>query len=79
MNASSNDSTNISMCNVFGLSKESEVAKKLFNVKIGNKSYEEVILLLSYVTQSDNIDSLYIANNAGIIGFKYDNKKYTLL
>ena len=78
MRAVSSNNPNIWMCNVFGQTKEGAVAKKLSNQLIGNKTYQEVILLLHSPGLSDNIDSLFIANNVGIVGFKYANKVYAL-
>lgn len=78
MHAVSNNESNIGMCNVFGLSKESVVAKKLFDQLIGTRIYQEVILLLPNEGNDKNIDSLFIANNFGIVGFNYSNNKYTL-
>jgi hypothetical protein len=78
MRAMSNNSPNIVMCNVFGQTKESVIAKRLSNYSIGNRSYQEVILLLHNQGFSDNIDSVFLANNVGIVGFKYSNNKYSL-
>ena len=79
MRARSNDSVNVSMCNVFGQTAEARVAKKLTNYTAGTKTYPEAILLLSDPLYNKNIDSIIIANQAGIVGFNYANKKYTLL
>ena len=65
----------INMCNVFGQTKEGVIAKKLSNQRIGDRTYQEVILLLHNPGLSDNIDSIFIANNVGIVGFKYANEK----
>ncbi|MFI5188354.1 MAG: hypothetical protein ACHQF0_16605 [Chitinophagales bacterium] len=78
MNAASNNNPNILMCNVFGLAKEGVIAKKLSNYPVGSRNYREVILLLHNLGFSDNIDSVFIANDVGIVGFEYSNKKYTL-
>jgi hypothetical protein len=78
MRAISDNNPNISMCNVFGQSKEGVIAKKLSNYLIGNRTYQEVIVLLHNQGYSDNIDSIFIANHVGIVGFKYTNKTYSL-
>ena len=78
MQAWSNNNPNVSMCNVFGQTKEAVVAKKLSNYPVGNRTYSEVILLLSSPALTNNIDSIFIANRTGIVGFKYANKTYTL-
>jgi hypothetical protein len=78
MNAVSNSMANVSMCNVFGQTREGRVAKRLNSIMLGNKIYNDVILLLSSPALNNNIDSIYIANNKGYIGFKYGNKNYTL-
>lgn len=69
---------NIAMCNVFGQTKEGIVAQKMSNKSIGLNTYKEVILLLPSQGYSSDIDSVYIANNYGIVGFNYFNQKYTL-
>ncbi len=78
MRAFSGNDPNISICNIFGLSKEGAAAKRFSNQLIGNRTYQEVILLFHGPGLSDNIDSLFIANNVGIVGFKYANKTYAL-
>jgi hypothetical protein len=78
MRAMSGNIPNMNMCNVFGQTKEGVVAKKLSNQSIGNRTYQEVILLFHGPGLSDNIDSIFIANNIGIVGFKYANKVYAL-
>ena len=78
MRAMSGNDPNMNMCNVFGQTKEGVVAKRLFNQTIGSRTYQEVILLLRNPGLSDNIDSIFIANNAGIVGLKYANKTYAL-
>ncbi len=78
MRATSGNNPNIAMCNVFGQTKEGIIAKRFSNQAVGSRNYKEVILLLHNPGYSDNIDSVFIANNVGIVGFKYTNKKYTL-
>lgn len=78
MNAMTGNKQNIVMCNVFGQTKEGIIAKKLSNQTIGSRTYPETILLLHNQGNSDNMDSIFIANNAGIVGFKYENRKYAL-
>ena len=78
MSAWSNNNPNVSMCNVFGQTKEARVAKRFSNYPVGARTYQEVILLLSIPGYSDNIDSIIIANHAGVVGFKYATKNYVL-
>ena len=78
MRAMTGNNPNIVMCNVFGQTKEGVIAKRFSNLTIGSKAYPETILLLHNQGYSDNIDSVFIANNVGIVGFKYANKKYAL-
>ncbi len=78
MQAFSNNNPNIVMCNVFGQTKEGLIAKRLNDYTIGNHRYNDVVLTIHNQGYSDNIDSVFIANNAGIVGFKYAGKKYTL-
>lgn len=78
MRAWSNNTPNVSMCNVFGQTKEGVVAKKLFYHPVGSKTYPEAILLLSSPSLSNNIDSIIIANRVGIVAFKYGSNRYFL-
>lgn len=78
MTAYSNNNPNMTICNIFGQTKEEVVAKTLGKYSVGNKSYKEVILILHNPGYSDTIDSVYIANNVGIVGFKYFDKHYSL-
>jgi len=78
MSAWSNGNPAITMCNVFGQTKEGTIAKKLSNYRVGNRTYAEAILLLSNPGYSNNIDSVVIANKAGIVGFRYGGVRYFL-
>ncbi len=78
MRTMSNNSPNIAMCNVFGQTKQGVIAKRLSNYPVGTRTYQEVILLLHSPVYSDNIDSVFIANHVGIVGFKYSGNKYSL-
>ena len=78
MSAWSNGNPAIVMCNVFGQTKEGAIAKKLNNYRVGSRTYAEAILLLSNPGYSNNIDSVVIANKAGIVGFRYAGNTYTL-
>lgn len=51
---------------------------RLRNFNNGNKTYGEVLLIKHAEGYSDSIDSLFLANGTGIIGFNYLNKKYIL-
>lgn len=66
------------MRDVFQKAREGSVAKRLSNYTIGSRTYGEVILMLNSVGNSNSIDSIFIANNVGIVGFKYMGKKYSL-
>jgi hypothetical protein len=78
MRAMTGNNRNIVMCNVFGQTKEGIIAKRFSNQTIGSKTYPETILLFQNQAYSANIDSIFIANNTGIVGFKYVNKRYAL-
>jgi hypothetical protein len=58
--------------------KRQGLIEKFTNYNLGNRTYNEVILTLPYPSNLRIIDSVYIANNYGIVGFKYLDKKYTL-
>lgn len=51
---------------------------RLHNFNNGYRTYGEVLLIKHAEGFSDTIDSLYLANGTGIIGFNYFNKKYIL-
>ena len=78
MRAYSNDSLNMGICNVFGEAKDGIIAKRLKNYLIGNKTYNDAILIFHNQGYSDTIDSVYIADHAGIVGFTYFGRNYTL-
>jgi hypothetical protein len=78
MRAWSNNEPNVDMCNVFGQTKEGKIAQRFYNYKLGSRTYPEAILLLSSPAFTDNIDSIVIANHAGIVGFRYENRNYVL-
>ena len=78
MRAVSNNSPNVSMCNVFGQTKEGVVAKKFNYYSVGSRTYPEAILLLSSPAFSNNIDSIIIANHVRIVAFRYSNNRYFL-
>jgi hypothetical protein len=78
MKATSGNNPNIAMCNVFGQTQEGKIAKRLYNYSVGRRNYQEVILLFHNQGFQNNIDSIYIANNVGIVGFKYSTKTFAL-
>jgi hypothetical protein len=78
MYATSGNNPDMGMCNVFGQTKAGIVAKRFYNLPVGARSYQEVILLLHSPGLPGNIDSVFIANNVGIVGFNYSTKKFTL-
>jgi hypothetical protein len=63
---------------VFAKANAGIVAKRLTNHVIGNKTYQEVILIFQNPKTSNPIDSIFLANNNGIAGFSYLGKKYSL-
>jgi hypothetical protein len=78
MRAMTGNIPNISMCNVFGQTKEAINAKKLSDYLVGTRRYHELILLLHNPSLANNIDSIFLANNVGIVGLKYLNNHYSL-
>jgi hypothetical protein len=78
MRATSENNPNIELCNMFGQAQEGKIAKRLYNYPVGGRNYPEVILIRHNQGFLDNIDSVYIANNVGIVGFKYSLEKFTL-
>lgn len=75
----SDSNISMSMCNVFGQAKEGVIARKLRNYTAGNNLYQEAIMLLGSAANSNKIDSVVIAKNAGIVAFSYAARKYVLL
>lgn len=59
-------------------SNEGHFKTRLYNYNIGNRTYSEVLLVKHNPGSSDSIDSLFLANGTGIIGFNYLNQKYIL-
>ncbi len=78
LNAYSKGEPNIVMCDIFAKSGQGKSAKRLSNVNIGNHQYPDVILLLHNEGYSNGIDSLFIADRSGIVGFQYDGVNYVL-
>lgn len=78
MQAYSNNNPNMTICNIFGEAKDGIIAKSLSHYSIGNKTYDDAILIFHNQGYSDSIDSVYIADHAGIVGFNYYGKNYTL-
>jgi hypothetical protein len=76
--AVSNNTYIFSMWDVLGKAKEGVQAKTLFQFLIGSKTYREVIVVFRSSSAPDIVDSVMIANNNGIVGFKYYGKKYSL-
>lgn len=76
--AASNGEIIIYTGNVLGSDKDRTSIKRLKNYSVGNRVYREAVLMFRNPTASDKIDSVVIANNAGIVGFKYDGMTYTL-
>jgi hypothetical protein len=78
MQAYSNNNPNMTICNIFGEAKDGIIAKRLGRYSLGNKTYDDAILIFHNQGYSDTIDSVYIADHAGIVGFNYYGKNYTL-
>jgi hypothetical protein len=78
MTSYSNSNIDMSICNIFGETKEGIFAKNLSDYPIGNIVYHQAILILHEPGNSNSIDSIFIANNHGIVGFKYLGRQYTL-
>jgi hypothetical protein len=66
------------MRDVFKKANEGNVVKRLNNYFIGSRSYNEVILMTRSTPVANSIDSVFMANNAGIVGFNYNGVKYSL-
>lgn len=78
LTAISNNNFNMGFCNIFDQSSQDTLVKRLSNFRIGNKSYPEVLLIVHNPGNQDTIDSIFLANNTGIVGFKYNGKHYEL-
>lgn len=48
------------------------------SLKIGNRTYSDVILATSLFGDGNTVDSIYLAYNYGVVGFNYHKKKYFL-
>ena len=48
------------------------------SLKIGNRTYSDVILATSLVSDGNTVDSIYLAYNYGVVGFNYHKEKYFL-
>lgn len=69
---------NVSLCDVFENANHRSTANRMSNRTIGNNAYKDVILIVHNSGFPDNIDSIFIADNAGIVGFKYQEMNYSL-
>ena len=76
--AASDGSYNYSMIDVFGKAKKGVQAKYLSAFVVGSKTYKEVIVVFRFNPFPDTVDSVMLANNVGIVGFKYYGRKYSL-
>jgi hypothetical protein len=75
MRGLTNNSTNIFVCNAF---EDSRASKRFINYTVGNRNYKEVFLMWSIPGNPNKIDSVFLANEVGIVGFNYGGKKYFL-
>ena len=78
MRAVSDGKYNINICNVLSKSPTSTVVSKISNYTVGSRMYRQVVLVTDNHGTAGKIDSVMIANNAGLIGFNYENKRYFL-
>ncbi len=78
LRAMSNNNFNMGYCNIFDKSSGDTLVKRLSNFRLGNKSYSDVLLIVHNPGNDDTIDSIFLANNTGIVGFKYYGKHYVL-
>ena len=74
----SNSNLEISVGNILGETKEGKAAKNLNHYQVGSQTYDQTILIPRLISYPDGIDSIFIANNYGIVGFKYFGKNYSL-
>jgi len=76
--ASSNNTYCFSMFDIFGKAREGVQAKILFNCTAGNKTYKQGVMVFRNEYFAGELDSVILANNAGIVAFKYYGKHYSL-
>jgi len=76
--ASSNNTYCFSMFDIFGKAREGVQAKNLFNCTAGNKTYKQGIMVFRNEYFAGELDSVILANNAGIVAFKYYGRHYSL-
>ena len=76
--ASSNNTYCFSLFDIFGKAREGVQAKNLFNCTAGNKTYKQGIMVFRNEYFAGELDSVILANNAGIVAFKYFGKHYSL-
>jgi hypothetical protein len=76
--ASSNNIYCFSMFDIFGKAREGVQAKTLFLFTSGNKTYKDGILVFRNAYFAGELDSVILANKAGIVAFKYYGKHYSL-
>ena len=77
--AVSNNTFCFAMWAIHRKAKEGKEAKKLNRHKVGSRTYDDVILLFNNNRTSPvTLDSVMIANKAGIVGFTYYGMQYHL-
>jgi len=76
--ASSNNTYCFSMFDIFGKAREGVQAKNLFLFTVGNRTYKQGILVFRNEYFAGQLDSVILANNAGVVAFKYYGKHYSL-
>jgi hypothetical protein len=74
--AISNNSYAFSMWDVLGKAKEGKQAQKFSRYTVNNKLFSDVILIFRNDYGTDAIDSVMLANNFGIVSFKYNGRRY---
>ena len=55
-----------------------EYVMPLYNYKVGGRTYSEVRLFMANPGFDKSLDSIVIAKDYGIVGYKYDYKNYSL-
>ena len=78
LNAVSDGGSSIRQDGLLKSSVKNSVAKKLSGIHLGNHIYEEVILCTHNQAGPNNIDSVFLANGFGLVGFKYHDIKFVL-
>jgi hypothetical protein len=76
--ATNDNKYSFSMFAIFQKAQEGVEAKNLLLFNVGSRTYKQGIIIFRSQYAQGNIDSVILANNAGIVGFKYFDKRYML-